>query len=208
MKLPAIFTALFISQRSVSSPTSSLALIFTALLPAIFALAPRCGWASVLSDTVTVKLIGTVLDADTQEPLAFASVAVLNPADSTLIDGAVTDDAGSFALETARTNFLLRIDYLSYAPKYLANLSPSANGTVRLDKIYLKASDQMLEEVKIEGRRDQVEMLLDKKVFNVSEDISRFGGNAQNVLDNIPSVTVDVDGNVSLRGERQRAHSD
>ena len=197
MKLLSIFS---ISQRSVSSPTSSLALIFTALLPAIFALAPRCGWASVSSDTVTVKLSGTVLDADTQEPLAFASVAVLNPADSTLIDGAVTDNAGSFALETARTNFLLRIDYLSYAPKFFANLSPASDGTIRLDKVYLSASDQVLEEVEIKGRRDQVEMLLDKKVFNVSEDISRFGGNAQNVLDNIPSVTVDVDGNVSLRG--------
>ncbi|MGB3778780.1 MAG: hypothetical protein WA960_10515, partial [Tunicatimonas sp.] len=90
MKITSIFT---FPQRSVSSPTSSLALIFTALLPAIFALAPRCGWASVSSDTVTVKLSGTVLDADSKEPLAFASVAVLNPADSALIDGVVTDNA-------------------------------------------------------------------------------------------------------------------
>lgn len=174
--------------------------IFTFFVLFIFTLVPQVSSAIALSDTITARLRGTVLDADSKEPLAFASVAVLNPIDSTLIDGAVTDASGSFTLETARSNFLVRVDYISYAPQYFANLSPSADGTVRLDKIYLKASDQMLEEVKVEGRRDQVEMLLDKKVFNVSEDISRFGGNAQNVLDNIPSVTVDVDGNVSLRG--------
>ncbi len=131
--------------------------ILIILFASIFSLAPRSGWAAVLSDTVNVRLSGTVLDADTQEPLAFASVAVLNSADSALINGVVTDATGSFALETARSNFLVRVDYLSYASKYFSGLSPASDGTIRLDKVYLSASDQVLEEVEVKGRRDQVE---------------------------------------------------
>ena len=151
-------------------------------------------------DTVTVKLTGTVLDAESREPLAYAAVSVLNRPDSSLVDGVVTDETGSFTLETRQQDFLVRIEYLSYEPKYVSDFSGQQGRTIRLDDIYLRASDQMLQEVKVKGRREQVVMSLDKKVFNVSEDLSRIGGNAQDVLDNIPSVTVDVDGNVSLRG--------
>lgn len=156
--------------------------------------------ATELADTVTVKLTGTVLDAESKEPLAYAAVSVLNRPDSSLVDGVVTDETGSFTLDTRQQDFLVRVEYLSYEPRYFSDLSGQQGSVIRLDNIYLKASDQMLQEVKVKGQREQVVMSLDKNIFNVSEDLSRIGGSAQDVLDNIPSVTVDVDGNVSLRG--------
>ena len=153
-----------------------------------------------VADTITVTLTGTVLDAESQEPLAYAAVSVLHRPDSSLVDGVVTDETGSFTLETSQQDFLVRVEYISYEPKYFSEVADAAGGTIRLDKIYLTAADQMLQEVRVKGQREQVVTSLDKKVFNVSEDLSRIGGNAQDVLGNIPSVTVDVDGNVSLRG--------
>ncbi len=155
---------------------------------------------SAMADTATVKVTGTVYDNENKEPLAYASVAILNKQDSTLIDGVVTDEKGGFMLETARKDFMVRVEFLSYESKYFSDFSRQKNGVVQLNDIFLTPSDKILEEVKIRGKREQVQIALDKKIFNVSEDISRFGGNAQDVLDNIPSVTVDVDGNVSLRG--------
>ena len=155
--------------------------------------------ATELADSITVELTGTVLDAESRQPLAYAAVSVLNRLDSSLVSGVVTDDAGKFALEAHQTDFLVRIEYISYEPKYFSE-SATQNGTIQLNEIYLTSSDQMLEEVKVTGQREQVVMSLDKKVFNVSEGLSRIGGNAQDVLENVPSVTVDVDGNVSLRG--------
>lgn len=152
-------------------------------------------------DTATVKLTGTVYDNDNKEPLAFASVALLNKQDSTLINGVVTDENGEFMVETDQSNFMMRIEYLSYEPRYFSDFSRyTNNGVIQLDAIYLTPSEKMLEEVRVRGKREQVQIALDKKIFNVSEDISRFGGNTQDILDNIPSVTVDVEGNVSLRG--------
>lgn len=154
-------------------------------------------------DTATVKLTGTVYDEENKEPLAFASVAILDKKDSALIDGVVTDEKGKFLLETTRRNFMVRIEYLSYEPRYFSDFSrftQQKNGVIQLNNIYLTPSEKMLEEVRVRGQREQVQIALDKKIFNVGEDISRFGGNAQDILDNIPSVTVDVEGNVSLRG--------
>ena len=71
---------------------------------------------------------------------------------------------------------------------------------IQLNDIFLDASETVLNEVKIEAKKELMEIGLDRKIFNVSEDLSRLGGNAQDILNNIPSVTVDVDGNVSLRG--------
>ena len=155
----------------------------------------------VYVDTATVKLTGTVYDDENKEPLAFASVAILNKQDSTLINGVVTDENGKFLLETTRRNFIVRIEYLSYEPRYFSDFSRyTKNGVIQLNDIYLTPSEKMLEEVRVRGQREQVQIALDKKIFNVGEDISRFGGNTQDILDNIPSVTVDVEGNVSLRG--------
>lgn len=152
------------------------------------------------ADTTTVKVTGTVYDKENKEPLAFASVALLNKQDSALINGVVTDENGGFLLETSRKNFMVRIEFLSYEPQYFSDFSQYKSTLIQLNDIYLNPAEKMLEEVKVKGQREQVQIALDKKIFNVSEDISRFGGNAQEMLDNIPSVTVDVDGNVSLRG--------
>ena len=168
------------------------------LLLVCFATGLFTAQATELADTV--KLTGIVLDAESQEPLAYASVSVLNRPDSSLVDGVVTDETGSFTLDTRQQNFLVRVEYLSYEPQYFSDFSEQQSGVIHLDNIYLNVSDQMLQEVKVRGQREQVVMSLDKKIFNVSEDLSRIGGSAQDVLDNIPSVTVDVDGNVSLRG--------
>lgn len=74
----------------------------------------------IYADTATVRLSGTVYD-ENKEPLAYASVALLQPQDSVLINGVVTDEQGKFLLETSRTHFLVRIEYLRYEPLYFSD---------------------------------------------------------------------------------------
>jgi outer membrane cobalamin receptor len=147
-----------------------------------------------------VKLSGKVIDADSGEPLVYATVSVLNAGDSSLITGAATDENGRFQLETNQQHFLVRIDYIAYQAQYFSDLAAADRSEIDLETIALQASETILKEVRVEAKKEQVEIGLDRKIFNVSEDLSRFGGNAQDILNNIPSVTVDVDGNVSLRG--------
>ncbi len=147
----------------------------------------------------TKTLTGTVFDADSKEPLLYATVSILNRADSSLISGVATDEKGEFKLETDQEDFLVRVDYVAYQPMYIEKIN-TASRVIRLNDIFLNASETMLNEVRIEAKKELMEIGLDRKVFNVSEDLSRLGGNAQDILNNIPSVTVDVDGNVSLRG--------
>lgn len=128
----------------------------------------------------------------------FASTVAYSP-DSTMVSGVVSDESGNFSIALAPNTYFIKITFLSYEEHTISSVNVSS-GDLNLGTITLKASSKLLREVEVLGQKPQMELQLDKRVFNVGQDITNVGGSAADILSNIPSVTVDVDGSVSLRG--------
>ncbi|MEZ4828649.1 MAG: outer membrane beta-barrel family protein [Bacteroidia bacterium] len=144
---------------------------------------------------------GEVLNQEGETPLEFASVALLRKADSTGVAGTVTDAGGKFLIEAATGVYILRINFLGFETQYVSDISLNdANPKVQLPPVRLSSKTTTLDAVEISAEKSKMEFALDKKIFNVGKDLSNNGGSASDLLDNIPSVTVDIEGQVSLRG--------
>jgi hypothetical protein len=148
------------------------------------------------------KLSGKVVDATTKEPVEYASIAVLNRQDSSLVTGTVTDLQGNFMLEDIPPGtYRIRVSFMGYRTSSKDNLVISRqNPQQNLGTIRLNATAQALDEVVVSAEQPVFEQSIDKRVFNVEKSIVTQGGTATDILETIPSVAVDVDGNLSLRG--------
>jgi outer membrane receptor protein involved in Fe transport len=147
-----------------------------------------------------IVISGKLIDGD-KNPVLFANVALFNSADSTLAGGLASDENGLFRIPAKPGNYYLRISYLTMGEKIVPNVKV-VSGNLDLGVIALKSDAQVLEELVVRGEKSQMELQLDKRVFNIGKDLSNIGGNASDVLNNMPSVTVDVEGNVALRGSQ------
>lgn len=146
----------------------------------------------------TVQLSGTLIEAATNQPLEYASIYAENVDNPTIIAGGMTDAKGFFSFDIQEGTYLVRMDYLGFQTIELPSVVVNGNTSVGLHKI--QDDNQTLEEVTIIAERSTVDIKLDKKVYNVGQDMIVKGGTASDVLDNVPSVTVDAEGTVSLRG--------
>lgn len=144
----------------------------------------------------TVSITGTITD-DQNNPIPFASTALYHP-DSTLATGTVSDETGNFSITTKPGSYFLKITFLAYQEKIIGNLQITQD--TNLGKVLLQSSTQVLKEIEVTAQKSSMELQLDKRVFNVGQDLSIAGGSAADVLANIPSVSVEADGTVSLRG--------
>lgn len=157
-----------------------------------------CCNTGLLAQGTTVS--GTITTGK-NKPVAYATATLLKQ-DSSVVNGAVSDDNGRFELKAATGKYILRISGLGFETKTIPGISIDRGQPVKkLGIITVDASTQVMKEVKIISERPMMEMGIDKKVFNVDKNITAVGGSASDVLQNVPSVSVDVDGNVSLRGK-------
>lgn len=143
---------------------------------------------------------GQLIDESTTEPLEFATVSVFNPADSSLVKGTVTDAEGNFKLLIRPGNYYAELQFITHEKKIIENIEIQRGSPVVLGKIEMKPQQLELDELVVTGERTQMELTLDKKVYNIGKDLSNLGGSASDLLGNLPSVEVDVEGNISLRG--------
>lgn len=143
---------------------------------------------------------GTIID-EQNEPVPFGNAAVYNVLDSALVTGAVSDVQGKFEIGIEPGTYYLKITILSYEEKVIPEVHVS-NKDISLGTIMLKSTMDILEEVIVKGEKESMELQLDKRIFNVSKDLSNIGANAADILGNLPSISVDVDGTVSLRGSQ------
>lgn len=155
------------------------------------------GFAQENNQQETV-ITGSIMD-EQKNPVPYGNVAVHNALDSTLVTGGVSDDQGKFKVPATPGKYFVSISFLSYEEKIIPNVTVTS-GAVSLGVVTLKENSQVLEEVVVQGEKPSMELLLDKRVFNIQKDLSNVGRNASDILGNLPSVTVDVDGTVSLRG--------
>lgn len=145
-----------------------------------------------------ITITGTVYDKDTNQPLEYATMILQSVRRPEMVTGGITDLDGKFSVQTMPGQYNVRVEYLSY--KTFELKAQTFRSSTDLGAIQLEIDAEMLEDVVVMGERTTVELRLDKKVYNVGQDLTVRGGSVTDVLDNVPSVTVDVEGNISLRG--------
>jgi len=146
------------------------------------------------------KLRGTVLESGKSSPLPFATVGVYTQKDS-LVGGGIADEKGDFEVDLPLGTFYTSVEFMGFkALKSDVFTLTAKQNTLNLGTISLQSSTADLDEVVVQGEKTLMELSLDKRVFNVGKDLANAGGNASDILMNLPSVAVDSEGNVRLRG--------
>ena len=154
-------------------------------------------FGSVAINAQKYQITGHVTDADTNQPLEYATI-VLRPTNGDAVDGGLTDANGDFKIDVKKGTYNISVEFISFKSYSLPN--KTINSDLNLGDIVLKADSEALDEVEVIAERTTVEIKLDKKIYNVGKDLTVRGGTVSDVLDNVPSVSVDVEGNVALRG--------
>ncbi|MBB6327158.1 outer membrane receptor protein involved in Fe transport [Algoriphagus iocasae] len=148
------------------------------------------------------KLSGTIQEKSTGNPLGFASVAIYSPSDS-LVAGGISEENGKFSVDVPFGNFYALVEFMGFESHKTQVIAFSReNNKVDLETIELESTAGDLEEVVVQGEKTTMELSLDKRIFNVGKDLANAGGNASDILMNLPSIAVDPEGNVRLRGSQ------
>lgn len=147
--------------------------------------------------SITVK--GKIIDKKSKLPLEYATISLLEKTNNSFLNGSITNKQGEFELETKENNFYLKINFLGYKELVIKDFKIK-NNEVDFKNIIIQANQETLDDVVISAEKSQTVFKLDKRVFNVGSDLSTAGGSALDVLNNVPSVDVNLEGSVSLRG--------
>lgn len=152
--------------------------------------------------TTQGRVSGTLVQGETKKPVGFANVVLLSLPDSSLTTGATSGIDGAFLLERVPAGqYVLRVSMVGYVTRFVPNISiMQAQPQVALGSVSLRAGATQLSEVEVTAEQALVEYALDKRVVNVSQDINAQSGTVAEVMQSLPSVTVDIDGNVAMRG--------
>ncbi|WP_055095975.1 outer membrane beta-barrel family protein [Flavobacterium aquidurense] len=145
-----------------------------------------------------VKVTGKVFEKVSKQPLEYATISITAPNDTKVIAGGITNPKGEFDVAVAPGTYDIKIEFISFKATEIKgkNIQDDTN----LGVVNLSEDAAQLNEVVIRQEKSTVEIKLDKKVYNVGQDMMVKGGTVSDVLDNVPSVSVDTEGNVSLRG--------
>jgi len=146
------------------------------------------------------RVEGNVLDDESKKPLEFANASILNKADSALVGGATTDASGKFEINAKPGEYIVKVQFISYNSRFFNINLTQDKPVAKLGSITLFPDVELLTEIVVSADKSQMQLELDKRIFNVSADLSNVASNASEILDNLPSIAVDVDGSVSLRG--------
>lgn len=149
----------------------------------------------------SAKIIGFLLDSTDSKPVEFATLALINTKTNKPVDGTVADGVGKFTLnKVAVGSYKIVISFIGYDSKTVFLTISEKNDDRDLGVIKLQQSSKMLSEVTVEGQRALIEERVDRTVYNAEKDASNRGGDATDVLKKVPMLSVDLDGNPSLRG--------
>ena len=144
-----------------------------------------------------ITVTGKVIEKGTNLPLEYATIVFENITNKQL-SGGITDENGNFKFEVVAGNYNVRAEFISFKNVLIPQKNFSAD--VNLGTIQMEADVAQLNEIEVIAEKSTVEIKLDKRVYNVGKDMMVKGGTVSDVLDNVPSVTVDAEGTVALRG--------
>ncbi|WP_209332312.1 outer membrane beta-barrel family protein [Lunatimonas salinarum] len=150
-----------------------------------------------------VKITGRILDDQSQQGLGFATVSVYTAdgEQDRLVNGGITQEDGRFSLDIPTGSYYLLLEFMGYDSRRIDEVQvTSERATINLGDFPMQPSTAALDEVVVTGEKTLMELSLDKRIFNVGKDLANAGGSATDILMNLPSINVDPEGNVRLRG--------
>lgn len=145
-----------------------------------------------------VTVTGTVIDANDNAPLEYATISFFSKTENKTVTGGITDIQGKFNIDVPVGTYNVKVEYLSYKTKTYEN--KAIDGNIDLGTVSLSLNLETLEAVEVVAERTTVEIKLDKKIYNIGKDLTTAGGTVSDALNNVPSVSVDIEGAISLRG--------
>ncbi|MCF2499278.1 TonB-dependent receptor domain-containing protein [Dyadobacter chenhuakuii] len=149
------------------------------------------------------KLSGEIVDSSSAKGIEFASIALYNKATGQAVDGTVADEKGKFTLsKLAAGDYKVLISFIGFVNKTIDNIAIGKGQELDLGVITLSSNTKTLNEVTVTGQAALIEEKVDRLVYNAEKDITAKGGDATDILRKVPLLTVDLDGNVSLRGSQ------
>ena len=166
----------------------------------LFAFTLVISHTSLMAQRVVDEFVvtGKIIEKQTQQPLEYATIAFFSKTENKIIGGGISDPQGSFSISISEGIYDISFEYFSF--KTISKLNFNVNQTIDLGVISLEEDLQDLDAVDIVAEKTTVEIKLDKKIYNVGKDLTVRGGTVSDVLNNVPSVSVDIEGNVALRG--------
>jgi outer membrane receptor for ferrienterochelin and colicin len=171
-------------------------LLFTAL--ATFAQGPQA--PSAIGDG---SISGVVLDSATNKPVEYATVALMEGTSDKPVNGAVCDDKGKFVIKKIQPgNYRVVVSFIGYSTKTIPITVNSHDNDLNIGAIKIGDASSILKEVTVEAQKSLIEERVDRTIYNAENDATAKGGDASDVLKRVPMLTVDMDGNVSLRGNQ------
>lgn len=176
-------------------------------LKTIFSYVLICFFTITVSYAQSSKKVikGKVIDQVTKEPVPYASIAIKLKSDQSIVSGAITKDNGSFEIKNIPDeNLIFEVQFMGYE-LYTTNVSSvfmQGKSNVDLGVIEIKEESEQLKGVEIVAERSTIEQKIDRKIINVGKDLTTVGATAADIMVNIPSVDIDQDGNLSLRGNQ------
>ena len=156
--------------------------------------------AYINSQENNLTISGKIIDSDFNTPLEYATISIYDSKKQNLINGVISDNSGFFSIELTKGLYDLKIEYISFETKTLEKID--VQNSIDLGIISLSINENLLDEIEVIGEKTEIEIKLDKTVYNIGKDLTLKGSSVSDVLDNLPSLEVDIDGNVSLRGNQ------
>ncbi|MFT5437617.1 MAG: hypothetical protein ACI840_002272, partial [Ulvibacter sp.] len=144
-----------------------------------------------------VTITGNIVEGDTNLALEYATIVFINKSGK-IINGGISDDKGRYNITVPTGVYSVQFEFISYKTKSLLDQKLFKN--IELPLVSLAIDSESLNEVVIRAETTEVQIRLDKKIYNIGKDLTTSGANVGEALNNIPSVTVDVEGAISLRG--------
>jgi len=163
----------------------------------------RGGYGGGGNSQITGKIDGVIIDKETSEKVSYATVVIKSPESGETVNGVVTGDDGSFKIVGLKLGkYMVEVSFVGYQKfQQEIELTPK-KPDYTFENIQLSTDTDQLEEVVVSGQRETIENKIDRIVYNADQDVANMGGDASDVLRRAPLLTVDQDGNVSLRGNQ------
>lgn len=150
------------------------------------------------ADARQFTITGKVIDNELEVPLEYATISIVNVNDPSDLTGGVTNANGEFSIDVQKGTYNIIVEFISYESKTFSNRTIESD--LNLGTIKLGLGSENLDEVVVRAETTQVDVRLDKKIYNIGKDLTTAGGTVSDALNNVPSVSVDIEGGISLRG--------
>jgi outer membrane receptor for ferrienterochelin and colicins len=165
---------------------------------AILLLTYFLNYSQETNPTKKIKITGKIIEKSSNQPLEYATIAFINVENAKLTTGGITDAKGDFSVDIIPGTYNIKAEFISFKPLEINQKKFSQN--TNLGNISLLDDATQLNEVVVRSEKTTLDIKLDKKIYTVGQDIMVKGGTVSDILDNIPSVAVDAEGTISLRG--------